>query len=177
MFKELLLRNNCQLENILPEWTVLKSYMMSIIKNNLKAKYLDIWKIIFNDDNIIKQCRIALDIFEIKLICPFSNAKLERIISRMNRVKTDWKNRLSRERLDAPLRIGEDGPQVKDFNPDIYIDSWFKSKVRRLNSDPHKYPEKRQKVQNQDAEQSVVDLSTLTISDLEDNDSDLDELF
>ena len=49
--------------------------------------------------------------------------------------------------------------------------------MRRLNSGPHKYSEKRQKVQNQDAEQSVVDLSTLTISDLEDNDSDLDELF
>ena len=31
--------------------------------------------------------------------------------------------------------------------------------------------------QNQNGEQSVVDLSTLTISDLEDNDSDLDELF
>ena len=54
-----MLRNNCQLENILPEWTVLKSYMMPIIKNNLKAKYLDIWKIIFNDDNIIKECRNA----------------------------------------------------------------------------------------------------------------------
>ena len=31
--------------------------------------------------------------------------------------------------------------------------------------------------QNQNGEQSVVDLSTLTIPDLEDNDSDLDELF
>ena len=46
MFKKLLLRNNFQLENILPEWTVLKSYMMPIIKNNLKAKYLVIWKIL-----------------------------------------------------------------------------------------------------------------------------------
>ena len=173
MFKELLLRNNCQLENILPEWTVLKSYMMPIIKNNLKAKYLDIWKIIFNDDNIIKECRSALDIFEIILICPFSNAKLGRMFSRMNRIKTNWRNRLSREGL---LRIGEDGPQVKDFSPDIYIDSWFNSKVRQLNSGPHKYPEKRQKAQNQDGEQSVVDLSTLNVSDLEDNDSDLDEL-
>ena len=81
MFKKLLLRNNFQLENILPEWTVLKSYMMPIIKNNLKAKYLDIWKIIFNDDNIKKQCRNALDIFEIMLICPFSNGKLERLFS------------------------------------------------------------------------------------------------
>ena len=99
---------------------------MPIIKNNLKAKYLDIQKIIFNDD-IIKECRNALDIFEIMLICPFSKAKLERIFSGMNRVKTDWKNQLSRERLDMLLHIGEDGPQVQDFNPDIYIDSWFTS--------------------------------------------------
>ena len=72
------------------------------------------------------------------------------------------------------LCIGEDGPQVKDFNPGMYIDSWFNSKVKWSNSGPHKYPEKHQKAQNQDREQSVVDLSTLTISDLEDNDSDLD---
>ena len=111
------------------------------------------------------------------LICPFSNSKLERMFSPMNCVKTDWRNRLSRARPDTLLHIGEDGPQVKDFNPDIYIDSWCNSKIRRLNSGQHKYPEKHQKAQNQDGEQSVVDLSTLTISDLEDNDSDLDELF
>ena len=99
------------------------------------------------------------------------------MFSRMKRVKSDWRNRLSRERLDTLLRIGEDGPQVTDFNPDIYIDSWFNSKVRRSNSGPHKYPEKRQKAQNQDGDQIVVNLSTLTISDLEDNVSDLDELF
>ena len=75
------------------------------------------------------------------------------------------------------LCIRDNEPQVKDFNPDIYIDSWFNSKVRRLNSGLHKYPEKHQKSQNQDWEQSVVDLSTLTISNLENNDSDLDELF
>ena len=147
---------------------------MPIIKNNLKAEHLDIWKIIFNDNNIIKECRNTPDIFEIMLIYPFSNAKLERIFSRMNRVKTNWRNWLSREPLDTLLRIGEDRPQVQDFNPDIYIDSWFNSKVRQLNSGPHKYPEKCQKAQNQNGKQSVVDLSTLTISDLEDNDSDLD---
>ena len=63
VFKELLLRNNCQLENILPKWMVLKLYMIPIIKNNLKAKYLNIWKIIVNDDNIMKECRNALHIF------------------------------------------------------------------------------------------------------------------
>ena len=106
VFKELLLRNNCQFENILPEWTVLKSYMMPIIKNNLKAKYLDIWKIIFNDDNIIKECRNSLDIFEIMLICPFSNAKLERMFSRMNHVKK-WalKNKTTSEHLQHFLAV------------------------------------------------------------------------
>ena len=119
--------------------------MMPIIKNNLKAKYLDIWKIILNDD-IKKECRNALDIFEIMLICPFSNGKLERLFSWMNHVKTNWRNQFSREQLDMLLHIGEDGPQNKDFNPDIYIDSWFNSKVRQLNSGPHKYSEKHKKV-------------------------------
>ena len=56
---------------------------------------------------------------------------------------------MSREQLDMLLRIGEDGPQVNEFNPGIYNDSWFNSKVKQLNSGPHKYPEKHQKAQNQ----------------------------
>ena len=60
---------------------------MPIIKNNLKAEYLDIWKIIFNDTNIVKECRNAPDIFEIMLICPFSNAKLERMFSQWTVLK------------------------------------------------------------------------------------------
>ena len=46
------------------------------------------------------------------------------MFSRMNRVKNDWRNRLSRERLEHNLRIGEDGPTNKDFDSKTSISRW-----------------------------------------------------
>ena len=42
------------------------------------------------------------------LIVPFANAKVKRIFSKMNQVKTDSWNRLLRARLDVFLRVGEE---------------------------------------------------------------------
>ena len=55
--------------------------------------------------------------FRTFLLCQFTNAKLERVFSRMNRVKTDRRSSLSRDRLDVLFRISEDGPSLEDFNP------------------------------------------------------------
>ena len=60
--------------------------------------------------------------FRTFLICPFTNAKLELAFSRMNRVKTDRRSSLSRDRLDVLLRISEDGPSLEEFNHDASID-------------------------------------------------------
>ena len=91
----------------------------------------------------IEECKNVLHIFEILLITPFSNAKLERVFSRMLRVKNDWHNRLSRDRLSATLMICEEGPDIEKFNPDVAISEWYDAKVRRLTSGPHNYPKKR----------------------------------
>ena len=56
------------------------------------------------------------------MICPFTNAKLELAFSRINRVKTDRRSSLSRDRLYVLLRISEDSPSVQEFNPDASID-------------------------------------------------------
>ena len=60
--------------------------------------------------------------FRLFFICPFTNAKLKRVFSRMNRVKTDGHSSLSRDRLDVLLSISEDGPSLGEFNPDASID-------------------------------------------------------
>ena len=60
--------------------------------------------------------------FRTFLLYPFTNAKLERVFSGMNRVKTDRRSSLSRDRLDVLLRISEDGPSLGEFNPDASID-------------------------------------------------------
>ena len=59
--------------------------------------------------------------FRTFLLYPFTNAKLERVFSGMNRVKTDRRSSLSRDRLDVLLRISEDGPSLEEFNPDASI--------------------------------------------------------
>ena len=105
------------------------------------------------------------------LIVPFTNAKVERIFSKINRVKTDSRNRLSRARLDVFLINGEKGPSTESFNADPVIDLWFKDKVRRLNAGPHNHKRKKN---NEGA--GVVDLDSPTMSSLEDSEEEFDFL-
>ena len=164
-FHQVLSINGCNIVEILPEWQTLKGHVMPIVVNDKSAKYLDVWKKIFINADVKRECRNVLDIIEILLVTPFSNAKLERMFSRMARVKSDWRNRLSRDRLDALLRIGEEGPSCQDFDPSPSIEKWFEASVRRLTSSSHKYPEKRRKL---DDGSKFVDLTDLVMSDLED---------
>ena len=60
--------------------------------------------------------------FRTFLLCSFTNAKLERVFSRMNRVKTDRPSSLTRDRLNVLLRICEDGSSYEEFNPGASID-------------------------------------------------------
>ena len=147
--------------------------MLPIISNNKKTYYLNIWKIVFSDEAIVKECRNLLDIFELFLICHFSNAKLKHMFFPMNCVKNDWRSSLSRDWL-VLLRISEDGPSLEEFNPDASIYCWYTDKVRCLNAGPHNYPSKRKK--SSDGE-GVINLAALTLSDLENDESDEDVNF
>ena len=111
--------------------------------------------------------------FQTFLICPLTNAKLECMFSRMNRLKISWRSSLSRDWLDVLLSISENGPS-EEFTPDASIDSWYTDKVRRLNTGPHNYSSKRKKSSD---DKEVIDLATLTLSDLENNESDGDVAF
>ena len=137
------------------------------IQDRRKPNYLDIWQKIFRNESIKQECKNVLHVFEIMLIVPFTNAKVERLFSRMNRVKTDIRNRLSRRRLDVCLRVSEEGPDVAGFDPDPVIDKWFVDKTCRLNADPHNYG-KRSK-HNDGSTSYFIDLDKLTMSDLEES--------
>ena len=104
--------------------------MFPIISNNKKSTYLEVWKNIITNDEILEECRNVLDIVEICFLLPFTDAKLERMFSRMKRVKSDWRSSLSRGRLDTLLRISEEGPSIFDFNPATSIDAWYAGAVR-----------------------------------------------
>ena len=122
----------------------------------------------FTNEETVKECNNILHLIEILLITPFSNGKLERMFSRMLRAKSDWRNKLGRDRLEALLRISEGGPSIENFNPDISIESWYNEKVRRLSAGPHNYPKKRKTLERQS-----TFLSTITLSDLESEDEDI----
>ena len=95
-------------------------------------KYLDVWQRIFTSPDR-KSYENVLHLIELLLITPSTNAKLERMFGRMNRVKNDWCNRLTCERLENNLHIGKYGPSIKDFDPKQSIMHWSNEKMRNEN--------------------------------------------
>ena len=71
------------------DWT----YLLSILKWRSKIDYLQIWKKTFTNKGIAAEHNF-LHINEILLITPFTNAKLERVFNRMNRINAASRNRL-----------------------------------------------------------------------------------
>ena len=93
-----------------------------------------------------------MNIVELLLITPISNAVVERMFSTMARMKPHLRNRMSRDRLDSLLRISEEGLSVKDYDPTAAIERWYGQKKRRIGFGGHAYPEKRKKkVESSDA--------------------------
>ena len=163
-FREILLKRNCKIDLINAEWQVLKSFMVPLIKNKA-FPYLDIWKRVFTNSELKSECKNVLHLFEILFVMSFTNAKLERMFSRMLRVKSDWHNRLT-DHLDSfILRINKEGESLEMFNPEPATSLWFNDEVRRLAASSHRNSTiKRQK--RSDTE--FVDIAELAISDLED---------
>ena len=99
LWKELLESNNCDVRNIPTQWDILKNRVKPMLGGN-EVKYLDIWARVLTNSTLKSDCCDVFHIIELLMITPFTNAKLERMFSRMNRVKTDFRNKLSRERLE-----------------------------------------------------------------------------
>ena len=96
------------------------------------------------------------------------------MFSPMARVKNDWRNSLGWDQLDAVLRIGEDGPEITNFDPSNAMTLWYNDKVRRLTVGPHNNPKSRK----MNTKEKQVDISTMTLFDLEgDSDTDVTYFF
>ena len=76
------------------EWPRLKTYIFPMLHNSPNESYLEIWHRIFTNNEVMAECQNIMHIFEILMIVPFTNAIAKRLLSRMNRVKTDFRNRL-----------------------------------------------------------------------------------
>ena len=83
-YERLLTQKGCDIFQIPTERDRLKSYLIPILKSRSKVDYLEVWKGIFKNEGVVRECKNVLHVVEILLITPFTNAKLERVFSRMN---------------------------------------------------------------------------------------------
>jgi hypothetical protein len=100
LFKNRLDKNGCDVDKIVTEWDTLKTFVQPLVSSNKEITYLEVWKRVLTNNSIKAECQNILHLIEILLIIPFRNAKVERMFSRMNRVKSDWRNGLNRDTLD-----------------------------------------------------------------------------
>ena len=172
--KSLLEQNKCNVENIPAQWDTLKNRVKHTVSGLKDVNYLEVWAKLLTNKSVKEDCSDVLHVIELLLITPFTNAKVERMFSRMNRVKTDWRSSLKRERLDHLLRIGEEGVPLTEFNPESAIDVWNRETVCRIAAaKPHRYPKKRSKIEGTSSCEAV-DVSQYMLSDLETDESNSD---
>ena len=67
---------------------------------------------------------MVLLLVELLLSIPISNAKVERMFSLMNRVRTDFRASLSENTLNNLIRIQMEGPPLEEFDPTPAIQLW-----------------------------------------------------
>ena len=71
---------------------------------------------IFTKKDVVNECRNLLEILELCLICSFTDARLERMFSRMIISKNDLRSNLGRDQLESLFRINEEDPLLECFN-------------------------------------------------------------
>lgn len=94
---------------------------------------------------------MVLLLVELLFSIPISNAKVERLFSLMNRVKTDSRASLGENILNNLIRIRMEGPPLEEFDPTPAIQLWAMSATRRPNQRERRHykpreSSKRQKV-------------------------------
>ena len=88
-FEVLLGNGKCDMTKIFDELKVWKTYIVFMIINNKSFGYLEIWKRVFTNHKVKTECMNVLHILEILLSTRFTNAKVERMFSKIARIKAD----------------------------------------------------------------------------------------
>ena len=118
----------------------------------------------------------AMLLIEICLCAPVSNASLERLFSQMNIVKSNTRNRLKNDALNAVLRIKISDISINEFH-ETYMQRcanfWYNRKSRRSNQPKRKTYKKR--VPNTATKRprfNISDLSTSSESSSSESDTE-----
>ena len=123
--------------DVLQQWHDLVCYTTKFL-NPQKTDYRVVWRSIFESSQR-SHWKLILLIVKLLFTLTVSNAKVERLFSLMNRVKTDTRNSLSQHRLSGLLRICMEGLPFSDFDPVPAMVLWNDSvKLRRPNQQKRK---------------------------------------
>ena len=81
-------------------------------------------------------------------------------------------NRLGQEQLEHLLWIGEEVPEIEEFDVDVSMGFSHDGKVQQMKAaKPHKYPKKQKSNQ---IKSEIMDIATYTLSDLEEEEEESD---
>ena len=142
------------------QWGSLLEYAKEFI-SVANTPYRVCWRRIFLSPRS-SSWKDVLTLIQLLFTIPISNAKLERMFSKMKQVKVIERCSLSQKRLESILRIIEDGPSIEDFDPTSAVNLWLAEKGRRPNQSKRRHYVKRKESNN-------------TLGSLSDTSSDDDE--
>ena len=98
---------------------------INLFSKTEKDYLISIWGKAFST-TIKNECE---NIIKIMLIFPITNVRLEWMLCCMLKVKTDWRNRSTNERLNHHLRTSEEWVPISTHNPNGDIAKWYNKKV------------------------------------------------
>ena len=156
---------NGSISDLLEQWHNLVTYTVKYLEPQ-KTDYRKVWHMIYNSSRR-KDWNLVLLLVELLFVLPVSNAKVERLFSLMNRIKTDCRASLSADRLSSLIRICMEGPQPADFNPVSSMQLWVNGvQMRRPNQ------KKRQSYNQRALKERAKTLIDLSETDSDSSDSD-----
>ena len=110
------------LSDLIEQWEILCHYTLQYLAPTT-TDYRVVWRKIFQSSRR-SSWKLVLLLVELLFSLPMSNAKVERMFSLMNRIKTDSRSSLSKEVLSALIRICMEGPECADFDAISSMTLW-----------------------------------------------------
>ena len=103
------------LSDLLEQWHSVIEYTTRYLSPST-TPYLRVWRRIF-DSSRSEGWSMVLLLAELLFSIPISNAKVERLFSMMNRIKTDSRATLGESTLNSLIRISMEGPKFEEYDP------------------------------------------------------------
>lgn len=136
---------NCSAADLLYQWHELVEYTKNTV-GITGISYMKTWRKIFSSPRCADWSGI-LTLVELLFTLPISNAKIERIFSKLKRVLTEKRASLKEARLDDLIRIMEEGPSWELYHPYDAIKLWWDDADRRVSDEigPRSYKKRKNK--------------------------------